>query len=340
MLRPLTFGQVLDVGFKITFRHLGQLLLTVAVVVIPVQIIAVLVQLSAFPAAFDPTAQQQTFSGGGQQAPQVDTDQLVVGVVGSLVAALFTVVATLLATAACFKAVSDAYLGERPHWRSSLRFALARTGPVLWVGFLVFGTVFMAALIMGVSIALGPLAILVIPLALVLLVYVQTRWTVAIPALLVEDVRGTRAIGRSWRLVENRFWFTLGINVMALLIAFLAGLVLGVIAAVPVLLDPSNILLNAAAQTVVGIISTILTTPIIAAFTIVLYFDLRVRKEGFDLELLARRIGAAPPAPAPAAGHPHPAGSQPPPPASPGGPPPPPGPPDAPERPDRGPTGG
>jgi hypothetical protein len=37
-----------------------------------------------------------------------------------------------------------------------------------------------------------------------------------------------------------------------------------------------------------------LTTPAVAAFAIVLYIDLRVRKEGFDLYLLAQRLGVEP----------------------------------------------
>jgi hypothetical protein len=35
-----------------------------------------------------------------------------------------------------------------------------------------------------------------------------------------------------------------------------------------------------------------ISTPLQAALLTVLYFDLRVRKEGFDLELLAREMGA------------------------------------------------
>jgi hypothetical protein len=40
-----------------------------------------------------------------------------------------------------------------------------------------------------------------------------------------------------------------------------------------------------------GIVSGILTTPFIAAILAVIYFDLRVRKEGLDLELLAQGVG-------------------------------------------------
>jgi hypothetical protein len=335
-LRPLTFGQVLDVAFKIVFRNVGQLLLTVAVVVIPVQVIEALVLLSAFPAAFD-ASQQQAFTGEVQQQPQFDTDQLLVGAAGTIVAGLFAAAATLLATAACFKAIGDAYLGERPHWRASLGFAFSRAGRILWVGLLLVLSYVLPFLVLGILGALAPLLlILLIPL-LIGGIYVWTRWTVALPALLLEDARGVRAFGRSWRLVgTDRWWFTCGINVMAILIAFLAGIVLGALVIIPALLEPGNILLNASAQTIVGAVSLILTTPITAAFTIVLYFDHRVRKEGLDLELLAQRIGATPPAggygrvqapPPPAA---PPPGSWSPPQA----------PPSAPERPDRGPSGG
>lgn len=353
-LRPLTFGQVLDVGFKITFRNLGQLLLTVAVVVVPVQIIAALVQFSALPAAFD-VSQQQALTGGAQQTPQVDTDAAVLGLVGILVANLFSAAAGLLATAACFKAVSDAYLGERARWRSSLRFAFSRLGRILWIGVLL-GLSYLLVIVLGGFLggflaALTPfLLLLVVPALLIGGVYLWTRWTVAVPALLVEDARGFRAFGRSWALVGNdRWWFTCGINVIGFLIALLLGLVLGVVAGVPALLDPTNLLLNLGTSVLVNIIALTLTTPIIAAFTIVLYFDHRVRREGFDLELLARRIGTAPggAAPPPGASQPSPSpGASPPPPApapQPGSPeswPPPQGPPGGPERPDRGPAGG
>ena len=44
-----------------------------------------------------------------------------------------------------------------------------------------------------------------------------------------------------------------------------------------------------------GILGLALGTPLQAAVLAVVYFDLRVRKEGFDLELLARRVGVEPP---------------------------------------------
>jgi len=55
-----------------------------------------------------------------------------------------------------------------------------------------------------------------------------------------------------------------------------------------------NEVARALADAIGQTLSSALTTPLSAAVLTVLYFDLRVRKEGFDLELLARRLGVEP----------------------------------------------
>jgi hypothetical protein len=51
------------------------------------------------------------------------------------------------------------------------------------------------------------------------------------------------------------------------------------------------------ASTISSTISSVIVFPFIAAVITVLYFDLRVRSEGFDLEILARELGSSGPAP-------------------------------------------
>ncbi len=48
----------------------------------------------------------------------------------------------------------------------------------------------------------------------------------------------------------------------------------------------------------VNVGTSVITTPFMAAVLVLIYFDLRVRKEGFDLELLSQGVGVpgAPPA--------------------------------------------
>ena len=43
--------------------------------------------------------------------------------------------------------------------------------------------------------------------------------------------------------------------------------------------------------TIVNTLSSLITLPLFAAVLTIIYFDLRVRKEGFDLQLLARGVG-------------------------------------------------
>ena len=42
---------------------------------------------------------------------------------------------------------------------------------------------------------------------------------------------------------------------------------------------------------IVNVVASVVTTPFMAAVLVLIYFDLRVRKEGFDLQLLAQGVG-------------------------------------------------
>ena len=83
---------------------------------------------------------------------------------------------------------------------------------------------------------------------------------------------------------------------MLVLVAILTGIVqaifLGILAGLVSV--TGNEVAQAVADAVGQTVSSALTTPLSAAVLTVLYFDLRVRKEGFDLELLARRLGVEP----------------------------------------------
>jgi hypothetical protein len=124
------------------------------------------------------------------------------------------------------------------------------------------------------------------------------------PALLIEGRRGRAALGRSFQLVRGRWWRTFGIIIVGFILAgVVSSLVQGVFLA-GILVGSDNDALVLLFSALAGVVGLTITTPFQAALLTVVYFDLRVRKEGFDLELLASEIGgSAPPAgaaPAPA----------------------------------------
>lgn len=293
-LRPLRIGEILDVAIKITTRHWWTLARVVAIVVVPLQLVA---------AAVDISAAEGVVTSGGQtgfdETGQFDSDEAWTFAAAALIAFGLTLLAQTIATGACFKAVADAYLGREPSWRRSLSETFRRLHSIVWVSVLTY-----------VLAAIAAIALLLPG------VWLFIAWTVAVPALLTEGVKGRKALGRSFRLVRHFWWRTLALVVLASLLASIVALALGgafgafTFAAES---DAAIITANLLATTVAGVI----TTPFVAAMTIVLYVDLRVRKEGFDLALLAERFGepgalslplpAAPAAPAPGSG-----GSQPP----------------------------
>jgi flagellar biosynthesis protein FliQ len=270
-LRPLGIGEILDVGIKITTRHFGTLARAVLIVVVPLQLLAALVDLSAGDG---------TLSSGGSSLdtnefgdPEVDPDDVWTFLAALTVSAVLGLLAQTIATGACFKAVTDAYLGRAPSWQGSTTFVLRRLHSILWISFL---TYLLGGLALLACIAPG--------------VWLFIAWTVAIPAFLTEGVKGRRALGRSFRLVRHFWWRTFAIIILGTILASLvSGLLVGLLTAVTFTSD--NTLAFVIANFVASVAAGVLTTPFIAAVTIVLYIDLRVRKEGFDLALLAERLG-------------------------------------------------
>lgn len=275
-LRPLGIGEILDVGIKIYLRNWLTLFKLVVFVVLPAQILVNIVTVSALPNGV-------TASSGNPFAPSFSgtptatltaTDAATFGV-GLFVAALINFLAGRLAQAGCFRAIADAYLGEEVSWRSSLRFALRRL-PAL-VGL---------SILSGILVGIGTI-LLVIPG-----IYLYVAFAVSVPVLLVEGAGPAGALQRSRELVRGRWWGTLGVTVVGYLLVSivtyaLVGVVVGIAFANPARNTVTGFLLNTLASTV----GSMIATPAAAAFVTVLYIDLRVRKEAFDLLLLARRLG-------------------------------------------------
>lgn len=267
-LRPLRIGEILDVAIKIYRSNFTTLIKAVALVVAPVQILVAVVQASA------PDSPVKAPPPGSTAAPEIQFDQFWAYFAALIVASLLAAVATQVATAASLKAVSGAYMGETPDWRTSLRFALSHLGSLLWLG-----------LLSSVLLTLGLLACLVPG------VYLYGAWAVVVPVLLLEDVRGRRALGRSRSLVRDRWWPTFAAIVLGALLVFVVQAAFGLLLGLVFVAGGDNGVVQLIASAALGTVSGVLATPFSAALVAVVYFDLRVRKEGLDLELLAQRVG-------------------------------------------------
>ena len=177
---------------------------------------------------------------------------------------------SLLVAGATMRVVSEAYLGRTPRLGEALGFAWSR-----------LGALFAASLTAGLFAGLATLA-LVIPGIVVACGYSVTQQVAAL-----EPSGGTTALPRSWALTKG---FRLKALVLwavslALVVVSVAGLAVlgGAAAALSSELEaPATIVLAA---------MLLLLYPLITCVFTLFYYDLRVRKEGFDLEVLGQQLG-------------------------------------------------
>ena len=113
-------------------------------------------------------------------------------------------------------------------------------------------------------------------------------------ALVIERKGALASIARSWKATRGSFWKSTGIFALVLLV----WLIVYSIIALPVQIPISQKVaigepVSASALWLLVILTTIITTlgvPVTSATRILIYYDIRIRKEAFDLEILAGEL--------------------------------------------------
>jgi hypothetical protein len=286
-VRPLNLGETLDASIKIVRARWRTLATVMIVIALPIQIANVLI-ISSTTDSYQ--VGSSAFMGDAASATTYSDEGAYVA--GRTLLIALSILGYLLGTVACYRAIADTYLGRDTDARSSLREAGRRLGATLWLSIV---------LILGVS---AGFVALVIPG-----LWLAIAWSVAYPVMLVEGIGGPGALKRSFKLTEGRWWATCGRLVVAYILVEIITTVAALVFLVPAKLIVDDTSFGALVlESAANFVASLVTTPFIAAVVMLVYFDLRVRKEGFDLAVLAERMGggaAAEPAPArDAFGHP------------------------------------
>jgi hypothetical protein len=263
-LRPRGIGEMLDTAVAVYRARLRRVFLTSLLVVVPVQALITLLLISAEPTTAIRVDQNGTF----QVTTQSQNAQLGAG----LGAILLFILASLTVTALVSRPLADAYVGYEPA-SSTPRLAIARRGPFAIVGLVVMLTVLTA---------IG-LVICIIPALLLF-----TMWAVAIPVLVLEGGGAFQAMGRSRRLVASRYGATMGLVATAWLLSSILNYGINIASNLLVLHGTSRTSALLAQGTASALVLSV-TEPVIAAALVVCYFDLRIRSEAFDVQLMMQR---------------------------------------------------
>jgi hypothetical protein len=259
MLRPLSTSELLDRTFFLYRKHF---VLFVGIAAIP-QIAVLAVQLGGAAIGL-----------GGSIAATL---------LGSLIGLVMNAFALVASHVATVMAVSDVHL-ERP---TSIGAAFgAIKGRLL-------GIMGIMALV-GLGVGVG-LLLLVIPG-----IYLALTWSLAIPVAVLEGTGLNGTVSRSATLTKGD---RLRILVIYVLLAFLEWVVMLIIqfplltlVALLGLHDPAKIQGWTTIFSSIGaFISTSLVAPLLTIGLTLIYYDERVRKEGFDLQLMMATLQAPAP---------------------------------------------
>lgn len=290
-LRPMSLGDLLDGAVRLFVANWRALLLAIGVVVVPLQLVSAFLQrdqlrLDLFQLLTDPTALERLAQQGTGASPGEQAATLISGLIWILVV-------PVLAGAVCML-VGRSYLGQPVDWRAALRTAAGRFGPLVGaailvhlVEFLVFlpAVVALVVALVGGSGGVAALSLLLLLGGIVGALIVTALYAAVAPAIVTEDLGAVAAMRRSWRLRKPR----LGSTVLAVVVAgLLVGVITFIVGTVPVMIGTA--LAGPFAWVLVGLgglLGQLVQIPFAGIVATLLYFDGRIRQEGFDLQVSA-----------------------------------------------------
>lgn len=317
-LRPLGVGEILDGSFT-AMRWNPKAILVPSTIVASVTgvVLAVATYLMERGLLSHVSVPQPDGPLTRAQLDQIGAVMLVaLGVLG--VYGIVSFVGNAILTGLLTGVVGQAALGRKETLGSAWRATRPRIGAIIGTLLLCwlivgFGWIAAVALSAGIGFALGAGAHLV-PLgvllgvaggitATVLAVWVAIRWSLVVPVVVLEGTGPSGSLGRSWRLVRGSWWRVFGI---LLLIQFIVGLASELIQA-PFGLGSGlgNVfgphgsggvsIMGVILSGVGVIIAGAVTAPLLAGGVVLLYIDLRMRREGMDIALRSAAGDARPP---------------------------------------------
>ena len=301
-LRPMNLADLLDAVIRIYRRRFATLIAICAVVMVPLGALQVVVTA--------PLVLSQTGGEWESNMPAMGPAMFI----GTGFVFILLWLTTPLMQGAMAKAVGQYYLGAEAGVWDSYRFALRRwptlLGVTLLVTFIIWGAAMIvmlplmalagAALTMGsggstgLTAALGLAAVVAMVGLMLVAIYLSVKlWFIGPLVVVLEDAGAIEALTRSWQLTNLHFWRVAVTMTVLSLMVLIAQQIISSPLTIAMQFSggemPSEVML-AGAQAL-GALARVLTQPVVIVGSVLLYYDLRIRKEGFDLVAMAEALG-------------------------------------------------
>jgi hypothetical protein len=283
-LRPMNLAALLDTAFALYRRHFALLAGISVILGIPEAILNALISALTFSRAVTQSSPGSIhFTSLTSGAP---------GITG-LVSAAFGIIIT----GAIAFAVSRIYLSEPVTVESAYR-GVGRSGFLRLIGavllgaligilvFLIPAVLLITGVVAGFALLDG-VAVILFFAAILAGIYLFVMWQFVPQAIVVEGHGIVDAFRRSWHLVEGTWWRVFAIYLVLTIMVGILGSIVGGIAGGILAVSGGDRGAIFLAQVIAQFVTVLITPFQLCAMTL-LFFDLRIRKEGFDLEQMVR----------------------------------------------------
>ena len=306
-LRPLTLGEILDRTAEL-YRTNFLLLAGISSIYAGVLLVLGLVQIGV----------QRSFS-----AMHMNTALIVAAVVGIVLLVLVSMVGGGVAVAANTRAVGWLHLGETASIGAAYRAVLPRTGRYVWMLTIIYFLAWFPCVVVYAAYAVllfhyirttgmlnahaapaidqttalmllgASIAFIVLVLAFGIYgIIMSLRYSLAVPACTVENLKARPAIKRSIFLSKGSRWRIFMLGLLTLIIQLgLVGLTQGFFILAGLKHKGELPLWMSVLQQLLAFLTNTFVGPIYATGFTLFYFDQRVRKEGFDIEHMMQTAG-------------------------------------------------
>jgi hypothetical protein len=301
-LRPLSLGELLDRSFTLYRRHFSTFVGIMAIPSIGALLMNVFAQLL-------PIVTGVNFSDPSPVAPSIVLWFVLWGI-GLCVLGIVYFIAHMVALGATAAAVSDVYLDRAVTIAAAYARMRGRIGRVvlllLLMGIRLVGVMLVAVMLVGVGTAIAGqaapvasffFASLILVAGGLLAGFMALRYALSVPALAVEEISANDALQRSITLTRGSLGRVFVLVIFATIIVYITVLIfqapLMMAAALAGPESPLAFWLNLIGA-MTGAIAGAISGPVMIIAFAVLYYDVRIRQEGLDLQIIMSRLGPSP----------------------------------------------
>jgi hypothetical protein len=280
-LRPRSAIEIVDTAFTIWRRNIGQMTIIGIAATVPV-VLALVLGLG-------------TLLAGNFGNKRLDQASIVAMVPMILIFVVVLVLWMAVVDGAMTIAAGDAYHGREVSAASALRGAVSKGGTLVVSNILRMLTIALAAGVGGAVIAIlgranGGIAVLLMIVLAVCTILLFARLFATTNAVVFENSGASESLSRSFALSKDSAWRIFGVILLAYVVLIVAQIAIGLTVQMVI----SVALRSPVVASMVGNVIGALLYPFLSIVLMVLYFDQRIRKEGYDLDVLSDDLPTSP----------------------------------------------